>query len=91
LVINGVQRGDAETVTRALEEFSQAIQGMTDALKLMHGTVETDEIFYCIDIQSSSPAFSACRCLLCCSSVCQTRSLLWHYEDLSVWVGTEYP
>ncbi|XP_038816207.1 indoleamine 2,3-dioxygenase 2-like isoform X2 [Salvelinus namaycush] len=36
LVINGVQCGDAETVTRALEEFSQAMQGMTDALKLMH-------------------------------------------------------
>ncbi|XP_035641485.1 indoleamine 2,3-dioxygenase 2-like isoform X3 [Oncorhynchus keta] len=45
LVINGVQRGDAETVTRALEEFSQAIQGMTDALKLMHVYVKP-EVFY---------------------------------------------
>ncbi|CAB1319759.1 unnamed protein product [Coregonus sp. 'balchen'] len=36
VVINGVQCGDAETVTRALEESSQAMQGMTDALKLMH-------------------------------------------------------
>uniref|UniRef100_A0A8C7GFE3 Indoleamine 2,3-dioxygenase 1 n=1 Tax=Oncorhynchus kisutch TaxID=8019 RepID=A0A8C7GFE3_ONCKI len=45
LVINGVQCGDAETVTRALEEFSQAIQGMTDALKLMHVYVKP-EVFY---------------------------------------------
>uniref|UniRef100_A0AAY5KY24 Indoleamine 2,3-dioxygenase 1 n=1 Tax=Esox lucius TaxID=8010 RepID=A0AAY5KY24_ESOLU len=45
VVINGVQCGDAETVTRALEELSQAIQGMTDALKLMHAHVEP-EVFY---------------------------------------------
>uniref|UniRef100_A0A8C8BY20 Indoleamine 2,3-dioxygenase 1 n=1 Tax=Oncorhynchus tshawytscha TaxID=74940 RepID=A0A8C8BY20_ONCTS len=45
LVINGVQCDDAETVTRALEEFSQAIQGMTDALKLMHVYVKP-EVFY---------------------------------------------
>ncbi|XP_055775665.1 indoleamine 2,3-dioxygenase 2-like isoform X2 [Salvelinus fontinalis] len=45
LVINGVQCSDAETVTRALEEFSQAMQGMTDALKLMHVYVKP-EVFY---------------------------------------------
>uniref|UniRef100_A0A4W5MS12 Indoleamine 2,3-dioxygenase 1 n=1 Tax=Hucho hucho TaxID=62062 RepID=A0A4W5MS12_9TELE len=45
LVINGVQCGDTETVTRALEEFSQAMQGMTDALKLMHVYVKP-EVFY---------------------------------------------
>ncbi|CAB1321934.1 unnamed protein product [Coregonus sp. 'balchen'] len=45
LVINGVQCGDAETVTRALEEISQAMEGMTDALKLMHAYVEP-EVFY---------------------------------------------
>ncbi|XP_014027437.1 indoleamine 2,3-dioxygenase 2 [Salmo salar] len=45
LVINGVQCGDVETVTRALEEFSQAMQGMTDALKLMHVYVKP-EVFY---------------------------------------------
>ncbi|XP_070992509.1 indoleamine 2,3-dioxygenase 2-like isoform X2 [Oncorhynchus clarkii lewisi] len=45
LVINGVQCGDAETVTRALEEISQAMEGMTDALKLMHAYVKPD-VFY---------------------------------------------
>uniref|UniRef100_A0A674F5U4 Indoleamine 2,3-dioxygenase 1 n=1 Tax=Salmo trutta TaxID=8032 RepID=A0A674F5U4_SALTR len=45
LVINGVQCSDVETVTRALEEFSQAMQGMTDALKLMHVYVKP-EVFY---------------------------------------------
>ncbi|KAL0979441.1 hypothetical protein UPYG_G00185080 [Umbra pygmaea] len=45
LVINGVQSGDAETVTRALEEMSQGIQDMTDTLKLMHANVEP-EVFY---------------------------------------------
>ncbi|KAG8012144.1 Indoleamine 2 [Nibea albiflora] len=35
-VINGVRCGDSEAVARALEEVSQSIQEMTDALKLMH-------------------------------------------------------
>lgn len=36
-VINGVKCGDTEAVARALEDISQSIQDMTDALKLMHG------------------------------------------------------
>ncbi|KAJ7994198.1 hypothetical protein DPEC_G00263420 [Dallia pectoralis] len=45
VVIDGVQCGNTESVTRALEELSQAIQGMTDALKKMHAYVEP-EVFY---------------------------------------------
>ncbi|XP_035591872.1 indoleamine 2,3-dioxygenase 2-like isoform X5 [Oncorhynchus keta] len=45
LVINGVQCGDAETVISALEEISQAMEGMTDALKLLHAYVKPD-VFY---------------------------------------------
>lgn len=37
VVINGVRRGDTETVARALEDISQSIQDMIDALKLMQG------------------------------------------------------
>lgn len=47
LVINGVQCGDAETVTSALEEISQAMEGMTDALKLMHGTTTETDVLLC--------------------------------------------
>lgn len=36
-VINGVRCGDTEAVARALEEVSQSVEEMTDALKLMHG------------------------------------------------------
>lgn len=36
-VINGVRCGDTEAVAGALEDISQSIQDMTDALKLMHG------------------------------------------------------
>lgn len=36
-VINGVRCGDTEAVAAALEEISQSMQDMTDALKLMHG------------------------------------------------------
>nr|XP_046243087.1 indoleamine 2,3-dioxygenase 1 [Scatophagus argus] len=45
VVINGVRCGDAETVAGALEEISQSIQDMTDALKLMHVYVEPS-VFY---------------------------------------------
>ncbi|GAA6220997.1 indoleamine 2,3-dioxygenase 2-like, partial [Lates japonicus] len=44
-VINGVRCGDTEAVARALEDISQSIQDMTDALKLMHVYVEPS-IFY---------------------------------------------
>ncbi|XP_047447403.1 indoleamine 2,3-dioxygenase 1 [Mugil cephalus] len=44
-VINGVRCGDTEAVTRALEDISQSIQDMTDALKLMHDYVEPS-VFY---------------------------------------------
>ncbi|KAI3371913.1 hypothetical protein L3Q82_006786 [Scortum barcoo] len=40
-VINGVRCGDTEGVARALENISQSIQDMTDALKLMHGAFLT--------------------------------------------------
>lgn len=45
IVINGVRYDDTEAVTRALEEISQSIQDMTDALKLMHAYVEPS-VFY---------------------------------------------
>ncbi|XP_041792229.1 indoleamine 2,3-dioxygenase 1 [Chelmon rostratus] len=44
-VINGVRSGDTEAVTRALEDISQSIQDMIDALKLMHVYVEPS-VFY---------------------------------------------
>ncbi|XP_051278623.1 indoleamine 2,3-dioxygenase 1 [Dicentrarchus labrax] len=44
-VINGVRCGDTEAVARALEEISQSVQDMTDALKLMHVYVEPS-VFY---------------------------------------------
>ncbi|XP_038559968.1 indoleamine 2,3-dioxygenase 1 isoform X1 [Micropterus salmoides] len=44
-VINGVRCGDTEAVARALEDISQSLQDMTDALKLMHVYVEPS-IFY---------------------------------------------
>ncbi|XP_018525289.1 indoleamine 2,3-dioxygenase 1 [Lates calcarifer] len=44
-VINGVRCGDTEAVARALEDISQSIQDMTDALKLMHVYVKPS-IFY---------------------------------------------
>lgn len=37
IVINGVRCGDTEAVARALDDISQSIHDMTDALKLMHG------------------------------------------------------
>lgn len=45
VVINGVRCGDTEAVAGALEEMSQSIQDMTDALKLMHVHVEPS-VFY---------------------------------------------
>lgn len=36
-VINGVRSGDTDAVIRALEDISQSMEDMTDALKLMHG------------------------------------------------------
>ncbi|XP_074494578.1 indoleamine 2,3-dioxygenase 1 [Sebastes fasciatus] len=45
VVINGVRRGDTETVARALEDISQSIQDMIDALKLMQVYVEPS-VFY---------------------------------------------
>ncbi|XP_042344443.1 indoleamine 2,3-dioxygenase 1 [Plectropomus leopardus] len=45
IVINGVRSGDTEAVARALEDISQSIQDMTDALKLMHVYVEPS-VFY---------------------------------------------
>ncbi|XP_015827846.1 indoleamine 2,3-dioxygenase 1 [Nothobranchius furzeri] len=44
-VINGVRSGDTEAVVRALEDISQSIQEMTDALKLMQEYVEPS-VFY---------------------------------------------
>ncbi|XP_040010393.1 indoleamine 2,3-dioxygenase 1 [Xiphias gladius] len=44
-VINGVRCGDTENVARALEDISQSLQDMTDALKLMHVYVEPS-VFY---------------------------------------------
>ncbi|KAM9360494.1 indoleamine 2,3-dioxygenase 1 [Symphorus nematophorus] len=44
-VINGVRCGDTEAVARALEDISQSIQDMIDALKLMHEYVEPS-VFY---------------------------------------------
>ncbi|KAG7243901.1 hypothetical protein INR49_006056 [Caranx melampygus] len=44
-VINGVRCGDTEAVTIALENISQSIQDMTDALKLMQVHVEPS-VFY---------------------------------------------
>lgn len=37
-MINGVSCGDTEGVATALENISQSIQDMTDALKLMQGS-----------------------------------------------------
>ncbi|XP_044053930.1 indoleamine 2,3-dioxygenase 1 [Siniperca chuatsi] len=45
IVINGVRSGDTEAVARALEDISQSLQDMTDALKLMHVYVEPS-VFY---------------------------------------------
>ncbi|RVE68421.1 hypothetical protein OJAV_G00091200 [Oryzias javanicus] len=45
VVINGVRCGDTNAVARALENISQSIQDMTDALKLMHVYVEPS-VFY---------------------------------------------
>ncbi|XP_071389967.1 indoleamine 2,3-dioxygenase 1 [Centroberyx affinis] len=45
IVINGVRCGDAEAVAKALEDISQSIQDMTDALKLMQVYVEPS-VFY---------------------------------------------
>ncbi|KAK5910322.1 hypothetical protein CesoFtcFv8_004167 [Champsocephalus esox] len=44
-VINGVRCGDTEAVAAALEEISQSMQDMTDALKLMHDYVDPS-VFY---------------------------------------------
>ncbi|XP_040898519.1 indoleamine 2,3-dioxygenase 1 [Toxotes jaculatrix] len=44
-VINSVRCSDTETVARALEDISQSIQNMTDALKLMQVYVEPS-VFY---------------------------------------------
>ncbi|KAK5871572.1 hypothetical protein PBY51_004448 [Eleginops maclovinus] len=44
-VINGVRCGDTEAVARALEEISESMQDMTDALKLMHDYVDPS-VFY---------------------------------------------
>lgn len=38
IVINGVRCGDTEAVAKALEDISQSIQDMTEALKLMQGS-----------------------------------------------------
>ncbi|XP_061115301.1 indoleamine 2,3-dioxygenase 1 [Conger conger] len=40
VVINGVRRGDANMVTRALEDIAQAIGSMTEKLSLMHKHVD---------------------------------------------------
>ncbi|XP_029296077.1 indoleamine 2,3-dioxygenase 1 [Cottoperca gobio] len=45
VVINGVRCGDTEAVARALEDISQSIQDMTEAIKLMHVYVEPS-VFY---------------------------------------------
>ncbi|XP_033474849.1 indoleamine 2,3-dioxygenase 1 isoform X2 [Epinephelus lanceolatus] len=45
IVINGVRRGDTEAVARALEDISQSILDMIDALKLMQVYVEPS-VFY---------------------------------------------
>lgn len=37
IVINCARCGDTEAVAKALEQISQSIQDMTDALKLMQG------------------------------------------------------
>ncbi|XP_056148479.1 indoleamine 2,3-dioxygenase 1 [Lampris incognitus] len=44
-VVNGVSRGDAEAVIKALEDIAESIQNMMDALKLMHVHVEPS-VFY---------------------------------------------
>ncbi|XP_071338676.1 indoleamine 2,3-dioxygenase 1 isoform X2 [Trachinotus anak] len=44
-VINGVRCGDTEAVARALEDISQSLQDMTDALRLMQVHVEPS-VFY---------------------------------------------
>lgn len=36
-VIDSARCGDTEALTKALEDISQSMQDMTDALKLMHG------------------------------------------------------
>ncbi|XP_070690186.1 indoleamine 2,3-dioxygenase 1 [Pempheris klunzingeri] len=45
VVIDGVRCGDTEAVARALEDISQSIHDMTDALKLMHVYVNPS-VFY---------------------------------------------
>ncbi|XP_062274327.1 indoleamine 2,3-dioxygenase 1 [Scomber scombrus] len=45
IVINGVRCGDTDSVAKALEDISQSIQDMTEALKLMHAYVEPS-VFY---------------------------------------------
>ncbi|MEQ2246489.1 hypothetical protein ILYODFUR_039005 [Ilyodon furcidens] len=44
-VINGVRCGHMEAVAKALENISQSIQDMNDALKLMHVYVDPS-VFY---------------------------------------------
>uniref|UniRef100_A0A7N6A7A2 Indoleamine 2,3-dioxygenase 1 n=1 Tax=Anabas testudineus TaxID=64144 RepID=A0A7N6A7A2_ANATE len=44
-VINGVKCGDSEAVARALEDISQSVQDMTDAIKLMQVYVDPS-VFY---------------------------------------------
>ncbi|XP_036000354.1 indoleamine 2,3-dioxygenase 2 isoform X2 [Fundulus heteroclitus] len=44
-VINGVRCGDTEAVAKALDNISQSIQDMNDALKLMHVYVDPS-VFY---------------------------------------------
>lgn len=50
-VFDGVKCGDTELVARALEDISQSIQDMTDALKMMQGS-HTDALMnvqvYCM-------------------------------------------
>ncbi|XP_042276690.1 indoleamine 2,3-dioxygenase 1 [Thunnus maccoyii] len=45
IVIDGVRCGDTDAVAKALEDISQSIQDMTEALKLMHVYVEPS-VFY---------------------------------------------
>ncbi|XP_028270343.1 indoleamine 2,3-dioxygenase 1 [Parambassis ranga] len=45
IVINGVGCGDSDAVASALEDISQSIEDMTDALKLMHVYVDPS-VFY---------------------------------------------
>lgn len=54
-VINGVRCGDTEAVARTLEDISQSIQDMTDALKMMQGSCSDAHYnFYNFSIYISS-------------------------------------